>query len=46
MLSSTDDRIIDAVVELWLSNGADAEGFSWCMSEILRRLREAEGKEE
>ena len=42
MLSSTDDRIIDAVVQLWLSNGADAEGFSWCMGEILRRLREAE----
>ena len=30
----TDDELIDAVAELWVSNGGDAEGLDWCYLKI------------
>jgi hypothetical protein len=35
-LTMSDDELIQAVADLWVENGGDAEGFEW----VQRRIRE------
>ena len=44
----SDEKVVEEMALLWLSKGKDAEGFSWFMWNILKKIRqlEKEKKEE
>jgi len=36
----TDDQLINEMAELWVVNGGDAEGISWCWQRIQQAVEE------
>lgn len=37
-----DDKLADAVAELWIENGGDRDGFFWCVNKIAIAIEEKE----
>lgn len=37
-----DTEMVNFFATLWLSNGGDAEGFSWLWSKIQKRIKQIE----
>ncbi len=36
----SDSELIDAVAELWVENGGDADGIAWCFQKIKEAVEE------
>ena len=39
----SDNELISKVAEMWISNGGDSDGFSWCYIRILEKIKNMEG---
>jgi hypothetical protein len=39
-MSASDKQLIDAVANLWVEMGGDAEGVTFCWHELRRRVEE------
>lgn len=35
-----DDQLIDAIAEIWVSNGGDADGLVWCYHKLHDAIKE------
>jgi len=41
-----DEELIDAMAELWVTNGGDADGIDWCYQNLRDAVQEKQEKQE